>query len=315
MEVIRTLQSPSESHPSPSAVVIGNFDGFHLGHQALIDEMHALATAGDLVPSMMCFEPLPATYFNPEQPIRRLLSVRDKALLAQTFGIKRLMMLRFNQSFAQLSPESFVREAIVQRAQAKHVIVGNDFRFGHQASGDLATMTELGQQYGFEVHGVGVVEHAGERISSTKLRALLAQGDLIGAERLLGRPYAISGRVLRGQQLGQTLGYATVNIRPPIPPALHGIFAVRVSSDRAGGPQQHPGVASLGYRPTVDGRDWLLEAHLFDYDGTLYGHHLCVEFVAFIRSEEKFGSLDEMVERMHEDARQAKQVLASNARH
>ena len=295
--------------------MIGNFDGFHLGHQALIDRMHALAKTADLVPAMMCFEPLPATYFNPDQPIRRLLSVRDKVLLAQSFGIKRLMMLRFNQSFAQLSPEAFVQEAIVNRAHAKHVIVGNDFRFGHRASGDLSRLKQLGQHYGFDVHGVDAVKQAGQRISSTQLRSLLAQGDLKAAKMLLGRPYRISGRVLRGQQLGQTLGYATVNIRPPNPPALHGIFAVRVSSDRAGGPQQHPGVASLGCRPTVDGRDWLLEAHLFDYDGTLYGHHLCVQFEAFIRSEEKFGSLDEMVERMHKDARQAKQALASEATH
>jgi len=308
MELIRTL-TPSACPSSPTALVIGNFDGLHLGHQALIDRMQALASHHRLTPALMCFEPLPATYFAPAHPISRLMSVRDKIKACKEFGIERLMMLRFHQNFAALSPEAFVQQAIVDRAKAKHVVVGEDFRFGAKAAGDVSTLKSLGQRLGFEVHPVEKITQFGERISSTRIRESLALGDLESVESLLGRAYTISGRVLRGQQLGRQIGYPTVNIRPPNPPALRGIYAVWVSVENGSGVRKHPGVASLGSRPTVNGQDWLLEVHLFDYDGSLYGHHLEVTFEAFIRLEEKFDSVGAMVEEMHRDAQKARAIL------
>ncbi len=308
MDLIRTRPA-NPSTERDAAVVIGNFDGLHLGHCALIDRMHALAKPLGLAPSLMCFEPLPATVFDPAHPVLRLMSVRDKIIHCRRLGIERLLMRRFNHAFAALSPEAFVDQMIVGQARACHVIVGEDFRFGAKAMGDVDMLRRLGAQKGFEVHPVGAVEYFGERVSSTRLRDLLGQGELAVAKQMLGRPYAISGRVLRGQQLGRQLGYATVNLRPPLPPALRGVFAVRVSAEEVTGLKNHPGVASLGLRPTVGGKNWLLEAHLFDYDGSLYGQHLTVEFECFIRSEEKFDSLDAMVEQMHCDADQARMAL------
>ena len=313
MRLIRTL-SRNRPRPDPSALVIGNFDGCHLGHQALIKRMHALAGTQGLVPAMMCFEPLPVTFFNPNSPVARLMSVRDKIQRVQKLGVQQLLMLRFHKSFSMLSPEEFVTEAIIQGAGASEVIVGEDFRFGHRAVGDVELLTALGKRHGFEVHPISAVQAFGERISSTRVREMLAAGDLEGAQTLLGRPYTISSRVLRGQQLGRELGYPTVNLRPPVPPALHGIFAVRVSASSNVGIQGHPGVASLGMRPMVDGRDWLLEVHLFDYDGQLYGEHLSVEFVGFVREEKTFESLDAMTEEMHRDAVKARAMLGNDQR-
>lgn len=311
MQLIRTL-NPTPSFAPPTALVIGNFDGLHRGHQALIERMHALAKANALLPALMCFEPLPATYFQPRHPVTRLMSVRDKVRGARALGIERMFMLRFNQSLASLSPEAFVSQVLVSQANVRHVIVGEDFRFGAKASGDVALLTELGQQYGFDVHAIEQIVSFGERVSSSRIRGYLQEGALEDAVSLLGQPYRISGRVLRGQRLGRQIGFPTVNIRPPNPPALRGIYAARVNVNDKLGIKAHPAVASLGSRPTVNGRDWLLEVHLFDYDGVLYGHHLEITFEAFIRMEEKFDSVEAMVEEMHRDAATARAWLSQH---
>lgn len=308
MKLTRSLARPA-SPPPPSALVIGNFDGVHLGHQALIDRMQALAKRYGLASAMMCFEPLPSTYFQPAHPVHRLMSIRDKIKAVEDHRIDHLLMLRFNQRLASLSPEAFAEQCVVGLAGAKHVVIGEDFRFGAKAAGDVDALSNLGQRLGFEVHPVSQVSHFGHRISSSRIRTRLAQGDLATAEALLGRPYVISGRVLHGQKLGREIGFPTVNIRPPNPPALRGIYAVTVDVNDRAGIKNHPGVASLGSRPTVNGQDWLLEVHLFDYDGSLYGHHLDVTFKAFIRSEAKFESVDAMVLEMHHDANKARMLL------
>ncbi|MFW5926619.1 MAG: bifunctional riboflavin kinase/FAD synthetase [Wenzhouxiangella sp.] len=304
MQLIRHPNRLAAELPATS-LAVGNFDGLHRGHQVLIEA--AREGASKLVPALMCFEPLPATFFHPERPQPRLLGVRDKIRLCRHYGLDLMFMLRFNAPFARQSPERFVRDVLVRSARAGRVVVGADFRFGARAAGDVAMLEKLGRRYGFEVERVEAVRDGEDRVSSTAVRAALAEGDLTQAERLLGRPYAISGRVLRGNSLGRRLGYATVNLRPPLPPALSGILAVRVSG---AGLESHPGVASLGRRPTVCGRQWLLEVHLFDYDGDLYGRHLNVEFVEFIRHEEHFESLEAMQETMSADAETAKRALA-----
>ena len=294
------------SDARPLALAIGNFDGLHLGHQALLKQ--AVAAAPACRPAMLCFEPLPPTLFDPDNPVPRVMKLRDRVEVAGALGIKVLAQLRFDRAFSKMSPEQFARDVVAGGLNAGQVVIGPDFRFGHKAAGDAEAMREFGARFGFETRMLGVVtdDDADQRVSSSQLRAALARGDLAEAERLLGRRYAISGRVIRGERLGRKLGFATANLRVAEPPAFSGIAAVRVDGAGLSG---HPGIASLGRRPTVAGRNWLLEAHLFDFDGDLYGRHLRVEFEGFIRHEEHFDSLDAMTEQMHRDALQAKALL------
>lgn len=287
------------------AVAVGNFDGLHRGHQALVQGV--VAHAPDLAPALMCFEPLPATLFRPDRPVPRIMKLRDRIAAAEALGLEILVQLKFDRDFASLTPAQFARDVLARGVGAGRVVVGEDFRFGHRAAGDVEALRDFGRRYGFEVAAVAAVcDESGQRISSTRLRAALEAGSLEQAERLLGRRYCISGRVVRGQQLGRTLGFATANLRVAEPPALSGICAVEVSG---AGLVRHPGVASLGRRPTVAGRDWLLEVHLFDFEGDLYGRHLAVDFVEHLRSEEHFDSVETMTRQMHIDARRARRVL------
>lgn len=304
MKLIRTLRAGPAGGPEV-ALAIGNFDGLHRGHQALVDTV--LAERPALVPALMCFEPLPATLFRPNQPVPRLMGVRDRVLVCRRLGIQRLYMPRFDRAFAALSPEAFVSRMVVGAARARTVVVGEDFRFGARAAGDADLLRKLGRQHGFAARVISPVCEESEKVSSSRIRALLRGGEFAQAEKLLGRPYGLSARVLRGQQLGRQLGFPTVNLRPPVPPVLSGVFAVRVSGP---GLEAWPGVANLGCRPTVAGSGWLLEVHLFDYSGDLYGSQLQVEFVARLRAEEKFASLTAMVEQMHLDSERARRLLA-----
>ena len=303
MRLIRHIHSGSTTR-ADCALAIGNFDGLHRGHQALVRSVCARSDA--LSPSLMCFEPMPASFFRPDQPVPRLTSVRDKLQLCRAHGLDQVFMPRFDAGFAALSPEQFVAEIVVRGAGARVVVVGEDFRFGARAAGDVQRLAELGRVHDFEVEVQPAVIDDGERISSSGIRAALATVDLARARRWLGRRYSISGRVLRGQALGRTLDYPTVNLRPPLPPALSGVFAVRVSG---AGLDQHPAVANLGKRPTVGASDWLLEAHLFDYDGNLYGQHVNIEFIEWLRPETRFANLDEMKTQMAVDASKARKAL------
>ncbi len=303
MRLIRHISHHEARWPA-TALAIGNFDGLHRGHQALVRAV--CARSDELVPALMCFEPLPASFFRPDRPVRRLLNVRDKISLCRGYGLDLMFMLRFNAGFAALEPEEFARRVVFEGARAKHVVVGGDFRFGARAAGDVERLEQLGRELGFTVQVIEEISVEGQRVSSSLLRAVIGAGDLAGTRHLLGRNYQISGRVLRGHQLGRELGFPTVNLRPPEPPAATGVFAVKVSG---AGLDRHPGVASLGIRPTVAGRNWLLEVHLFDYDGNLYGKHLSVEFIEHLRPEEKFEDLDSMKIQMKKDARQARDLL------
>ncbi|MDT8408695.1 MAG: bifunctional riboflavin kinase/FAD synthetase [Wenzhouxiangellaceae bacterium] len=305
MQLIRHLPARLKN-PRPLAVTIGNFDGLHLGHQALVK--HATACKPDLQPALMCFEPLPRTFFCPQTPVPRVMKLRDKIKICRRLGLEVLIQQKFDRGFSELTPEQFARDVLVRDCRAARVVIGADFRFGHKAAGDADALARFGRRFGFATEVVEVVTVGGndQPASSSRLRCALADGDLRLAVQLLGRPYSISGRVIRGQQLGRKLGYSTANLRVAEPPALHGVLAVSVSGD---GLQAWPGVASIGMRPTVAGRDWLLEVHLFDYAGDLYGSHLDVEFVDYIRPELHFESLAAMTEQMHRDAAQARAAL------
>ena len=322
MSVSRDAAGPCLA-PGGSVLAVGAFDGLHRGHAALLAHVRERAAARGLLPIAISFEPLPRAFFARE-PLPRLGSVRDKLEGMEAAGIARLLLLRFNAALAAMSAEAFVREVLVRRAGAREIWVGEDFRFGHARRGDVALLERLGGELGFATQVFDTQHDAGERVSSSAIRAALAAGAFADAARQLGRPFAIGGRVVRGQQLGRTLGYPTANIRlgRRVSPVA-GIFAVRVHGvgaqsmpgSRSGASFARdtgaslPGVASLGLRPTVGGREPLLEVHLFDFDGDLYGRRLTVEFVAKLRDEEKFASLDALTAQMHRDAAAARAIL------
>ncbi|MDX6082441.1 bifunctional riboflavin kinase/FAD synthetase [Xanthomonas campestris] len=297
--------------PHGSVVCIGAFDGLHLGHQALV--RHAVERARALgVPAVaVSFEPLPREFFANDTPPPRLTLARAKIEGLYGFGADSVGMIRFDGRLSAMSAQDFVRLALVGRLCAREVWIGPEFRFGHRRGGDIALLRALGEQHGFAAGEIAPVHLRGERISATRIRELLVAGEFAHAGELLGRPYAIGGRVVRGKQLGRTLGYPTANLRFSRTPALSGIYATWVHGVAV---QPWPSVSSFGTRPTVAGIEPLLEAHLFDFQGDLYGRHIAVEFVAKLRDEEKFDGLEALTVQMHRDAEQARAVLATHAR-
>jgi riboflavin kinase/FMN adenylyltransferase len=295
---------------TPHAVTIGNFDGLHLGHQAMLARLQDVARARGLPTCVLSFEPHPREFFAPDQAPARLSSLREKAECLQRLGIDRLHVFRFDRAFSALSPEAFIEQVLGRTLQARYVLVGDDFRYGAKRAGDFALLQQAGQSLGFDAEFLPTVEVAGERASSTAVRNALAAGELEQAAHLLGRPYSISGRVVHGDKLGRDIGYPTANIqlkhnRPP----LLGIFAVEVCGLN-GEPLQ--GVASLGKRPTVKSPDAVpvLEVHLFDFDADIYGRRVRVDFLHKLRDEEKYPDLDSLVAQIKRDVDNAKQFLA-----
>ena len=299
-------------YPHGCVVCIGAFDGLHLGHQALV--RHAVARARALgVPALaLSFEPLPREFFAAVNPPPRLLLPRAKVQRLLALGADDVGLLRFDAHLSALSAEEFVQRVLLDSLQAREVWVGPEFRFGKGRGGDIALLQRMGGECGFVAGEIAPVHLDGERVSSTRIRAALRAGDFGAATRLLGRPYAIGGRVVRGRQLGRTLGFATANLRlAGKTPALSGIYASWVHGVAE---QPWASVSSLGTRPTVDGVEPLLEAHLFDFDGDLYGRRIEVEFVAKLRDELKFSDLAALTAQMHRDASQARAILMQDHR-
>ena len=291
-------------------VAIGNFDGFHLGHQQLIKTLKVRSKELSLKSTVVTFEPHPQTYFQPNVRLSRLSSVREKLELFRDYGVERVIALRFNEQLASLSAEAFVRKYLVESLSTSHVVVGYDFGFGAGRSGTAEDLQALGDAYGFGVSRVAAVSIDGEKIGSTRVREVLQSGNLALAARLLGRPYAISGRVLYGDQRGRTWGFPTANLlverhNPP----LRGVFAVEVGGVEEG---LLPGVANLGFRPTVGGDRLLLEVHLINFSGTFYGDRVRVIFRKRIRAETKFDSFDALKDQIHKDTQAAAAWLTEN---
>jgi riboflavin kinase/FMN adenylyltransferase len=317
MELVRGLHRLDLDRPrGPAgrrgcAVAIGNFDGVHLGHQALVRTARARAAELGVPAAVLTFDPYPREYFDPAGAPARLMRLREKCAVLRRLGIDQVVVARFDERLqCQAAPE-FVERVLVRGLGVRHVVVGEGFRFAAGREGTVDLLRAAGLRHGFGVDALPPVLADGERVSSTRVRAALAAGDLGLARRLLGREYAMCGRVVGGQRLGRTLGYPTANLR------LHrrrsplgGILAVRVE-----GVADAPlaGVASLGTRPTVAGVEPLLEVHVFDFQGDLYGRRLGVHFVAKLRDEQKFESLDALVAQMHDDARRAREILAAEA--
>ena len=304
--------APRAAGRCPTALTIGNFDGVHRGHRALLERVVAAARERALVPAVMTFEPHPREFFAPERAPARIANLRDKLGALQATGVERIFVMHFNQRFAALSPQAFIERMLVDACQVRWLLVGDDFRFGARRAGDVSLLREAAPQHGFVVEQLPSVCDGGERVSSSAVREALRAGDFRRAERLLGHPYRISGHVQYGRRLGRELGFPTLNLAVPHRvPAVQGIFAVRVSGVAQ---QPWPGVASLGLRPTVndDGR-WLLEVHLFDLEASLYGRLVCVEFVARLRDEARYETLDALRHAIAADAARARALLAGIA--
>jgi riboflavin kinase/FMN adenylyltransferase len=304
MELIRGLHNLAPRHRG-SVVSIGNFDGLHRGHQALIARLRTLAGEHRLPATVVCFEPMPREYFQRDNPPPRIADLRGKLRDLAAFGVDRVLLLPFGPRLAAMSAEAFVRQVLVDGLGARAVIVGDDFRYGAKRVGDLTLLQAIGASAGFSAEGLGTVTLDGERSSSTGLRAALALPDLDTVERLLDRRYRITGRVRHGLKLGRELGMATANLHLRRPPALaHGVYAVKAYWDEA--PNGLPGVASLGVRPTLGLTTCLLETHVFDAKPNLYGRELAIEFHKFLRPQLTFDGLDALAAQMQADGRAAR---------
>ena len=301
MQILRGLYSPDTN---PVAITIGNFDGVHLGHQTLLDELRAVAQQRGLKTAVVIFEPHPREFFTPQQAPVRLTSLREKLEQFREIGVDRVHVCRFNARFAKMSAADFVH-ALSEKMHAKFVLIGDDFRFGSGRVGDFALMEKVGLQRGFDVRAMHSVLHDGVRVSSTAVRAALADGKIRLARGYLDRPYSISGRVVHGDATGRKLGFPTANLQlKHNQPPLKGIYVVEVHSDGLGVLQ---GVASLGVRPTVkqDAKP-VLEVHLFEFDRQIYGRHLRVEFLEKLRDEEKYPSLEALTRQIALDVENTK---------
>ncbi len=309
MLVLRHL--PTEP-ARPVGLTIGNFDGVHLGHQAMLERVTRAAQERSVASCVMTFEPHPREFFAPDQAPTRLTSLREKLELFAQLGLEQVLVCRFDYDFARVSAEEFVVRILVQGLAVRWVLVGDDFRFGARRSGDFDMLLRFGREHRFEVVRMDSCAVDGLRVSSTAVRERLAAGDLAGATRLLGRPYSISGRVVHGDRLGAQLGFPTANVglehnRPPV----MGIFVVEVQGL---GPAPLPGVASLGVRPTVRaGGAPTLEVHLFDFDRDIYGRRVQVRFLHKLRDEEKYPDLATLTAAIARDVAAARDFLRNTS--
>jgi riboflavin kinase/FMN adenylyltransferase len=295
---------------TPIALTIGNFDGVHLGHQAMLERMEDAARKRGLPACVMTFEPHPREFFTPDQAPTRLTSLREKLQLFAEYGVDRVFICRFNKRFASIDAGEFVTEMLHHRLNTQWALIGDDFRFGARRAGDFDLLQTAGARLGFEVEAMHSVMAAGMRVSSTAAREALAGGDLELARALLGRPYSISGRVEHGESLGHKIGFPTANIqlkhnRPP----LWGIFAVEVEGL---GDQPLQGAASLGVRPTVMNNGLpTLEVHLFNFDRQIYNRHVRVDFLHKLRDEMKFPDLETLTAQIAADVNNAKRYFGT----
>lgn len=310
MELIRGLHNLRPRHRGCVAT-IGNFDGVHLGHQAVLGQLAEKADEFGVPAVVITFEPQPQEYFSHGEIPPRLTRFREKLRALRRFSVDRVLALRFNDRLAGLSAGEFIRQVLLDGLGIRYLVVGDDFRFGRGREGDFAMLQQVGQEHGFEVVNMHTFSLDGERVSSTRIREALQRGDLAQAELMLGRPYRMCGRVAHGNKLGRTIGFPTANIflhRKKTP--VDGVFAVEMFGIDG---EPVAGVANVGTRPTVDetGTRSLLEVHLFDFDGDIYGRHVHVDFLHRIREERRFDSFDALKAQILKDADNARAFFAA----
>jgi riboflavin kinase/FMN adenylyltransferase len=291
-----------------AVVAIGNFDGVHIGHRALLKEAIHKAREIGKPSGVMIFDPHPREFFQPNEEHFRLTPLNRKLAIFESLGLKVAFVEPFNKDFASLSANDFIERVLVAGLGVSHVVIGYDFYFGRKRSGNPELMVHAGEELGFGVTVVPPVAEAGETLSSSGVRFALAHGDVKGAGHMLGDNWRVSGKVVGGAKRGTGLGYPTANVPMPRGTALgHGIYAVRARVDG----QIHDAAAYLGTRPTFDDGMPVLEVFLFDFDGDLYGHEMEVEFVDFIRADRKFTSPEELIRQMHDDIDTARKILVA----
>jgi riboflavin kinase/FMN adenylyltransferase len=311
MRVIRHL-TRQRTKLSRVVLTLGNFDGVHLGHQAILRAAVSQARAGGGQAVVLTFEPHPLAVLAPERAPAIIQPLHDRLVAIRTHGVDVTVLQRFTRSFASLEPEGFVRDFLLRHLELRHVVVGYNVNFGRDRAGSGETLRALGARLGFGVDIVGPVavpgSRDGEQVSSTGLRTLLAEGDVGGASRLLGRPHALRGRVVVGDQRGRTLGFPTANLHLRrgilLPP--DGVYAVQVEHDGV----RYPGVLNIGIRPTFEGRRRTVEAHLLDFTGDLYRHWLVVHLIERLRGEQRFAGPEELRAAIAADVARARRVLA-----
>ena len=309
MQFIRGLHNLNQQHRG-CALTIGNFDGVHLGHTRILQNLREQADKMGLHSCIMSFEPLPQEYFNRQTAPVRLQGLREKWCALQASGVEYFLCCKFDHRLAELTAEQFIQDILLDKLGVKYLLVGDDFRFGHRRAGDFETLRQAGQAHGFEVHNSPSHCYRNERISSTRIRQALLEDRLDDASAMLGRPYQIRGRVAHGDKRGRTIGFPTANIRlARHASAVQGVYAVHMSGEHG---LSANGVANVGRRPTVNGQQLQLEVHLFDFDGDLYGHQVCVEFKHKIRNEIRFDSFEELKQQIVKDSTQAKDFFARN---
>ncbi len=293
-----------------SIVTIGNFDGLHLGHRMLLDHVLEKANKSGLPAVVMCFEPTPQEFFAPQGPPARLMRFTEKCRALEEYGVDVFCCLDFDEELRGGSPEWFIKEILVKTLNVRHLIVGDQFRFGKNRAGNVDDLKSAGDELKFQVSGIASLESDGTTVSSTLIRRALSSGNLRRAAELLGKNYSMSGEVIHGNHLGRRLGFPTANIDPDrIHVAVMGIFAVRVTGLHN---QVLDAVASIGTRPTIGGKKMLLEVHIFDFDEEIYGQELQVEFIEKIRDELNFPDVDALIEHMTKDVASARQILAEH---
>jgi len=306
LRVKRDLSSAPDGHV---ALTIGNFDGVHRGHQAMLTRLVEAAEDLRLPPAVLTFDPHPREFFAPDSAPPRLSTLRSKLALFEAYGVATTFVARFDARLAALDAGAFVRDILERQLRTRWLLVGEDFRFGRGRAGDLALLRNCAST--FSVEAMRTVEIDGRRVSSSAVRDALAAGDLPLAAALLGRNYTITGRVAHGDKRGRTLGFPTVNLPLRRQPALSGIFAVRVYG-LPGGARE--GVASVGVRPTIaDGGKPIAEAYLFDFDDTIYGRRITLEFLHKLREEMRFPDVDALTQQMQRDAADARGFFAAHA--
>lgn len=308
MQLVRGLHNLKPDHHGCVAT-IGNFDGVHLGHQSVFRHLMEKGAEMNMPTTVVTFEPQPREFFQAASAPARLTRLREKLQAIKETGVDRVVVLEFNKRLAAMPAAVFVRELLVDGLGAVFLSVGDDFRFGRGREGDFKLLRSMGSQHGFEVENMNTYKLDADRVSSTRIRELLTQGDLNGAAQCLGRPYRICGRVAHGDKRGRTIGFPTMNIdlHRRVSP-LQGVYAVKVDGlDRQG---LLPGVANIGVRPMVEGDTrYLLEVHLFDFDRSVYGEHVTVEFVQKLRDEQRFDSFEMLRQQIWRDADQARAIL------
>lgn len=303
MELIRGQHNLRPRHRGCVAT-IGNFDGAHLGHQAVLGQLAEKAAELHLPTTVIIFEPHPQEFFQPQAAPPRLTRFREKIKALRRFSVDRVLCLRFDQRLASTPAEDFIRTILVEGLDVRYLVVGDDFRFGRGRQGNFAMLQAAGREYDFQVVNMHTFTIDGERVSSTRIREALARGDLNAAEKLLGRPYRMCGRVAHGDKRGRSIGFPTANIHlhRRATPVL-GVFAVEVFGLDV---EPVPGVANVGTRPTVDGTRSLLEIHLLDFDRDIYGCHVYVDFLCKLRDEKRFATFETLKEQIRRDAEEAR---------